>query len=411
MLFTCWALGPRVSGGGTHAPARDRLGICQVGHSASAPLTLTGLPPQVTASTLSHGKSSSAAPGGGVPAPVSGLPVGELNFLVLGDYGRQGFFNQSEVAASMGVTASQVGTSFVIAVGDNVYSNGIANVSDPLWAATMNNVYTHPALTSVPWYAVTGNHDWHGNITAQFDGKALGFPTWRCDMSYDVKGPNSGVTHHGNGLLDVFYIDTDVLSSRRTSQLVTNGFVTAAQAANSTVMDAWYAGWENRQVARLQRLLAASSARWKMVVGHHGIYSYGCDHGPYPQLARLNGALRAGGAHAYFCGHDHDLIAMRLPAGDPISPLYILSGAGSQCRNDVADPGDGSLLYGYGWAGYTHVALTHDAMTTVFLDRNGAVLYTTTTAWVPPPTCADPASAASDSRCSVPVPPNPCTKR
>ena len=333
-------------------------------------------------------------------------PSVPVSFVVLGDYGRQGANNQQDVADAMGVTATERASSFVLAVGDNVYGSGIANASDPWWAQTVTNIYTHPTLTSIPWYAVMGNHDWHQNISAQFDGKALGFPNWKGGMSYDVDGP--GVTHHGNGMLDIFYIDTDVLCSRRTNQLLANGWITASQAADATAMADWYATWEDAQVARLQRLISSSTARWKMVSGHHGIYSYACDHGSHVQLARLNAVLRAGGAHAYFFGHDHDLALHRLPENDPVSPLYVLSGAGSACRNDVADPGDGSLLFGYGFAGYTHVQVTWDSMQTTFFNMTGNELYTINTPWVPPPDCSG--ASPTDSRCTAPVPPNPCKK-
>lgn len=107
-----------------------------------------------------------------------------LRFLVVGDWGRQGAYNQSVVALSMGAAAASVGgVSFVVSTGDNVYDAGIRNVNgaraarrarvtcadahsaslpsvwpgaDPLWLATFTNIYTHPAL-QVPWYAVMGN--------------------------------------------------------------------------------------------------------------------------------------------------------------------------------------------------------------------------------------------------------------
>ena len=333
---------------------------------------------------------------------------------MIGDYGRQGKYNQKDVANAMGSTAAYHSASFVLAVGDNVYENGISSASDPLWAQTVTNIYTHPALTSIPWYAVMGNHDWKKNISAQYDGKALGFPNWKGGMSYDVDGP--GVTHHGHGLLDMVYIDTDVLCSRKVKQLQANGWISSKQASDAAGMAQWFASWEDAQAARLQRLLSTSSARWKMVAGHHGIYNYACDHGSQPELSRLNAVLRAQGAHAYFNGHDHDLALHRLPNNDPVAPLYVLSGAGSQTRNDIADPKDGSLLFGYGFAGYTLVQLTWSNMTTTFFDMAGRTLYTITTPWVAPPDCggATPTESltwvadAVDSRCYAPVPPQPC---
>ena len=42
-----------------------------------------------------------------------------LSFLVIGDYGRQDFYNTSALASSMAVIASGLNASFVVSTGDN----------------------------------------------------------------------------------------------------------------------------------------------------------------------------------------------------------------------------------------------------------------------------------------------------
>lgn len=72
---------------------------------------------------------------------VSGLPCwcrvrdGELNFVVLGDWGGQPTTpyttpTEREVAAQMGKTAAAVGSKFTLALGDNFYDTGVKDVSD-----------------------------------------------------------------------------------------------------------------------------------------------------------------------------------------------------------------------------------------------------------------------------------------
>ena len=265
---------------------------------------------------------------------------------------------------------------------------------DPLFARTVTDIYNN--LKDIPMYSVLGNHDWGGNITAQFDGDALGDARWHGEMW--ARSGLEGVTQHGDGMLDIFYIDTDAWVSHPTKQMKAAGIMPQDADTN-----AWWTQWEDDQVTRLEAQLTASDARWKMMVGHHGIYSYGLAHWSTPKLARLNEVMRRLGVHVYLNGHDHDLMAIRLPADDEDAPLYITSGAGSSCRNDVYDPtGDGSLLFSYGFSGFTNIRLTENAMQIDFYDENGSVLGNLHKAWVAPPSCPD----ASDSRCMVPaIPP------
>ena len=63
--------------------------------------------------------------------------------------------------------SATVGAQFTLALGDNFYDEGIpTNASDPRFAATFEQVFTHQQL-ALPWYVIGGNHDHYGNITAQ----------------------------------------------------------------------------------------------------------------------------------------------------------------------------------------------------------------------------------------------------
>ena len=56
-----------------------------------------------------------------------------LNFIVFGDWGRNGENYQKEVAAGMGKAAHDLDASFVIATGDNFYPYGVASTQDYAW--------------------------------------------------------------------------------------------------------------------------------------------------------------------------------------------------------------------------------------------------------------------------------------
>ena len=296
---------------------------------------------------------------------------------------------------------------------DNVYSHGISSTSDPLWKRNFNDVYTDASL-DVPWYGTLGNHDWGddgkcvqertcGNVTAQWDGVALGFPRWRADMSFLGAEAAGAVTHHGDGMLDVFYLDTRPYDEN-TAEMVLNGFLSPEVAGEAEALQAWWAAWRDGQVARLETQLALSQARWKIVSGHYPVYSYGAAHGSTRAMRALNTAMRRAGVAAYINGHDHILTVIRIPAHDELGPLYVTSGGGSSPYNDITDPEDGSLVFGHGLAGFHSVEVSAEELTLTTYDIGGNELHTMVKAYAAPPTdCQDKGS--QDWRCKTPVPP------
>lgn len=67
-------------------------------------------------------------------------------------------YYQMEVAAAMGAAAATLKPSFVVALGDNFYSNGVPSSTDSLWSSLWKDVYITPyADLNIPWYPVFGN--------------------------------------------------------------------------------------------------------------------------------------------------------------------------------------------------------------------------------------------------------------
>jgi hypothetical protein len=120
-----------------------------------------------------------------------------LNFLVVGDWGRNGLYNQSLVAEQvtwgvcymyhlndeifcllcfllcilhwvvcctqqMGNVGAQLNVSFIISTGDNFYENGLTGPDDEQFSTSFSNIYTQKSLQTT-WYS--------GNIV---------FPVGRC---------------------------------------------------------------------------------------------------------------------------------------------------------------------------------------------------------------------------------------
>jgi tartrate-resistant acid phosphatase type 5 len=275
---------------------------------------------------------------------------GGLNFLVFGDWGRNGETDQMEVAAQMAKTAKDVGAKFIISVGDNFYENGVVSADDKQWQASFENIYTAPSL-QVPWQVILGNHDYHGNCDAQIAyGKTN--PRWKMPARYYVQSRqiDSATT------VDFFYLDTTPMvksyhnDSRARQQVVTQDVP--------------------KQFAWFKDALAASKAQWKIVVGHHPIYSGG-GHGDTPELIEtVLPLLHEYKVQAYFNGHDHDL--QHLQAGD----LNLFdSGAGSQHTLTFYTK---RSKFAKSRSGFTAVSLQADKIDVQMIDSHGTLLYATT---------------------------------
>ncbi|KAI9075695.1 hypothetical protein K1719_042311 [Acacia pycnantha] len=65
-----------------------------------------------------------------------------LKFLVIGDWGRKGEYNQSLVANEMGKMGEKLDIDFVVSTGDNIYEDGLRNVTDPAFVQSFNDIYT-----------------------------------------------------------------------------------------------------------------------------------------------------------------------------------------------------------------------------------------------------------------------------
>jgi len=97
----------------------------------------------------------------------------ELNFLVMGDWGGIPdfpFTTEEEVAtaAGMNLVASQVNARYSLAIGDNFYESGIANLTDSRFNTSFEEVFTGDNLKSTNFFRVlAGNHDHYGNVSAQ----------------------------------------------------------------------------------------------------------------------------------------------------------------------------------------------------------------------------------------------------
>ena len=115
---------------------------------------------------------------------------------------------------------------------------------------------TAPSL-QVPWYVILGNHDYHGNCDAQIAYSQLS-QRWNMPARYFIQSrrltPPPPRTF--------FYLDT-------TPMVKSYWHEPADIATHVSTQDV------PKQLAWFKAALAASTAHWKIVIGHHPIYSGG----------------------------------------------------------------------------------------------------------------------------------------
>jgi len=272
----------------------------------------------------------------------------DLRFLIFGDWGRDGQFHQTDVATQMGLATEARKCRLIISVGDNFYDKGVQTATDSQWKSSFEEIYTASSL-AVPWYVILGNHDYKGRPGAQLD-YAKTHPNWKMPARYFSAVEPITKTES----VEFFFIDTSpFVEEYRTKEGMRDEIVSQDTIA---------------QVAWLDQALSNSKATWKIVIGHHPIFSGGSEHGDQPELIRdINPLLEKHGVPAYFNGHDHDL--QHIVRG---SVEYFNTGAGSKVR--PPGPTEGSRFY-KGTPGFMAVSFGVEKMHVDIIDYTGALLY------------------------------------
>ncbi|WCJ42151.1 purple acid phosphatase 17 [Euphorbia peplus] len=288
---------------------------------------------------------------------------GSLSFLVIGDWGRRGAFNQSQVAFQMGRIGEKLDIDFVVSTGDNFYDNGLKDENDQNFLESFTQIYTSNSLQK-QWYSVLGNHDYRGNAEAQLSSHLRNIDSrWLCLRSFIVDSE----------LAEIFFVDTtpfvdDYFINAEGHNYDWRGFT----SRNSYIADL---------VKEVEMALKKSNAKWKIVVGHHAIRSIG-HHGDTQELVKkLLPILEANNVDFYMNGHDHCLEHI----SDTKSPIqFLTSGAGSKAwRGDLKEKNRNGLKFFYDGQGFMSVQLTHTDAEIIFYDVFGNVLHSWTTTKLP----------------------------
>jgi len=205
----------------------------------------------------------------------------KIKFVAIGDFGT-GDDGQAGIAAQILRDHKASPLDFVIAVGDNIYPDG----GGRHFTKKFERPYSGLIREGVKFHAVLGNHD-----VKDGRGDQCRYPLFNMNgqCHYSVK--------KGDGLAEFFMID-------------------------STDFNAPQAGW-------LEGVLKESTAKWKVAIFHHPIYSSGQTHGSDLVLRRaIEPLLTRYGVNVVLSGHDHTYERVKPQQGIQ----YFVTGAGGKVR-------------------------------------------------------------------------------
>jgi hypothetical protein len=215
------------------------------------------------------------------PAAFSAKQQNRIRVAALGDFGT-GTEGQKQVAAAMRSRHQQSAFDIGLTVGDNFYPVGMESPTDERWKTWWEELY---APLQIVFYATLGNHDWY-----DFDSPAAEILYSHRERSWQMPSPYYTFVA---GPIHFFAVDTQEMSQKQL-------------------------GWLDGEIQK-------SQSRWKVVYGHHPIYSDGY-HGDNSRLVNQLFPLLKNRVDVYLAGHEHDMQHLKPEAG----VQFLVSGGGGR---------------------------------------------------------------------------------
>ncbi|MBG6236448.1 hypothetical protein IWX76_003042 [Pedobacter sp. CAN_A7] len=279
-----------------------------------------------------------------------------LNFLVVGDWGRNGQYHQNTVAKQMGNAAMTMDADFIISTGDNFYPDGVVSTSDPQWQSSFENVYTAHSLFQ-DWNVVLGNHDYRSNPEAQIAYSKVS-RRWNMPDYYYAKK----VAIDGDATQQVLfvYIDTNPFVKKYHHDEKTKDKVSQQDTLAQKK-------WINQVLSDPDPAI-----KWKIVIGHHPLYCGGKrakSQDTYDIRNTFEPIFKKHQVDAYLCGHEHDLQHIK-PEGNT---HYFVSGSGCEVRPTGNIAGTKFAAADFGFLTFSATA---KEMIVQAVNDQGAIIYT-----------------------------------
>jgi len=291
------------------------------------------------------------------------------------------------VASAMTAWCKTATCQFGVMLGDNIYPDGPTLGADGRDdGQRFRDIFIAP-YGNFGWgqpdfriYAVLGNHDWHISRAAALSEVAFlesTRPFYMNGISYAAKPAAA------RGEVEVFALDTHVLLGGEKvldDKLADDGSEVATTKVEAP--DAWAipaTPAELAMVTDLEKRLTASTAKWKIVIGHHPLWA--SSGGKFQQSRSLRAALLpvlCRHADLYFAGHEHTLelasddCSTAVPGAKlPPMPAIVTGAAGKQrplntkfMAHQARDNPQYHPIFARGMVwGFSHVMLAGDKAT------------------------------------------------
>ncbi|MGW7411745.1 metallophosphoesterase [Streptomyces sp. NPDC054863] len=296
------------------------------------------------------------------PFPQRPGPNGEFSVLITGDAGT-GEEAQHAVAAAARQVCRTEGIGLAVGLGDNIYENGPESDHDSEFQTKFEEPNTG---IDVPWLMVLGNHDCSGLIPGSGGDPSRGdrevsyarsSRRWYMPSRYYTAALPAG---GADPVVEFFALDTNPVAS------------TVAQFDPHYQWDGPYM---RAQREWLDGALAASRARWKVVIGHHPYLNNG-KHGSagsydgflighYTRgihLKELYEEVVVGRADLILSGHDHTLQLLE-PTTRTAGTRQIVCGASSKSGDGKARSSHPASWQNFSDHGFMVLKVSETAMT------------------------------------------------
>lgn len=280
-------------------------------------------------------------------------------------------YAQDNVARRMGEVGAEKHPFMVVNAGDNFYWGGINHwtrgghgVHDHFWQLGFENMYSHPSL-KVPWISILGNHDYGGvgcfsDMQAQFDYTSKDLllnDRWKMPSPYyrhkiDFDGYS----------LELFMLDTNIEDGRfgaRGGGVCQQRLCGGATTADPMECLRWFERTKGEQEEWLPQALQDSTAKWKIIVGHHK--PAGSHANFVRSLAERHNVQMVIGSHT------HEMAFF--PRYNNIQKPLLVVGAGGGAQTN---PGCASAAYCGGNYGFSEVEVTDRHLGVKIHEANGA---------------------------------------
>lgn len=280
-----------------------------------------------------------------------------VRFIAMGD-GGEGNARQAQVAQIVQAECdARGGCMFALYLGDNIYDSGVDSAMDAQFQSKFEVPY---AALTFPFYITLGNHD--------YGGGGIGYEFFKGAYQVDY----------------TMYSNKWVLPDRYYKQSVSAGSTTVDLFSLDT-NSVMYTG-ASTQLSWIQSELAASTATWKLVFGHHTYVSNG-QHGNAGEYEGIPGipivsggnvenfieAGVCGAADVYFCGHDHNRQWLQPTCGTE----FVVSGTAAKSTG-LQNRGTPTFFEDDQLGGFFLGEISGNTMTGWFYDEQGTLEYTRT---------------------------------